>query len=133
MAQHVRHRSRKSAGWLRLLKGLGAAVAVTMVGVALFALTMQWVKPSDGFIRGFNQVLKLAAIAAGVWAAVGCGGEGGLIRGALIGLAYMLLGVAAYALLTGQNAPVTAYLADLGMGVAGGGIVGAIFSNVYKK
>ena len=133
MAQRVRHRSRKTAGWLGLLKGLAAAIAVTVVGVALFALTMQWVKPADGFIRGFNQVLKLLAIAAGVWVAVGRGGEGGLIRGALIGLGYMALGVAVYALLTGQNAPVTAYLADLGMGVAGGGIVGMILSNISRK
>lgn len=133
MAQRVRHRSRKTAGWLGLLKGLAAAIAVTVVGVALFALTMQWVKPADGFIRGFNQVLKLLAIAAGVWVAVGRGGEGGLIRGALIGFGYMALGVAVYALLTGQNAPVTAYLADLGMGVAGGGIVGMILSNISRK
>ena len=132
MAQRVRHRSKKSAGWLGLVKGLAAAIVVTVVGVALFALTMQWVKPADGFIRGFNQVLKLLAIAAGVWVAVGRGGEGGLIRGALIGLLYMALGVAVYALLTGQNAPVTAYLADLGMGVAGGGIVGAILCNFTK-
>lgn len=132
MAQRVRHRSKKSAGWLGLVKGLAAAIVVTVVGVALFALTMQWVKPADGFIRGFNQVLKLLAIAAGVWVAVGRGGEGGLIRGALIGLLYMALGVAVYALLTGQSAPVTAYLADLGMGVAGGGIVGTILCNFTK-
>ena len=133
MAQRVRHRSKKSAGWLGLVKGLAAAIVVTVVGVALFALTMQWVKPADGFIRGFNQVLKLLAIAAGVWVAVGRGGEGGLIRGALIGLGYMALGVAVYALLTGQSAPVMAYLADLGMGVAGGGIVGMILSNISRK
>ena len=133
MAQRVRHRSKKSAGWLGLVKGLAAAIVVTVVGVALFALTMQWVKPADGFIRGFNQVLKLLAIAAGVWVAVGRGGEGGLIRGALIGLLYMALGVAVYALLTGQSAPVMAYLADLGMGVAGGGIVGMILSNISRK
>ena len=133
MAQRVRHRSKKSAGWLGLVKGLAAAIVVTVVGVALFALTMQWVKPADGFIRGFNQVLKLLAIAAGVWVAVGHGGDGGLIRGALIGLGYMALGVAVYALLTGQNAPMTAYLADLGMGVAGGGIVGMILSNISRK
>ena len=134
MAQHVRHRSRRNtAGWLRLLRGLGAAVAVTVVGVALFALSMQWVRPSDGFIRGFNQVLKLLSIAAGVWAAVGRGGEGGLLRGAGIGLLYMAAGVATYALLTGQSAPFTSYLADLGMGVAGGGIVGMILSNISVK
>ena len=42
MAQRVRHRSRRQPGWTRLLKGLGAAVAVTVIGVAVFALLMQW-------------------------------------------------------------------------------------------
>ena len=133
MTQHVRHRSRKRPAWLGFVKGLGAAVAVTVVGVALFALSMQWLKPSDGFIRGFNQVLKLLSIVAGVWTAVGRGGDGGLLKGAVIGLGYMVLGVAAYALLTGQSAPVTAYLADLGMGVAGGGITGLILAGMSSK
>ena len=61
------------------------------------------------------------------------GGERSLIQGALLGLLYMALGVAAYALLSGQQAPMTAYLADLGMGVAGGGIVGMILSNISPK
>ncbi len=112
--------------WIQTLKGLGVAVIVTLGGVALFALLMQWIRPSEGVVRAFNQILKLASIAAGVWTAVGRGGEGGLTRGALVGGAYMALGVALYALLSGQQAPATSYLADLGMGVAGGGIVGLL-------
>lgn len=129
-----RHRSgTKGNQWINLLKGLGAAVLVTLAGVALFALVMQWVKPTEGAVRIFNQVLKLLSIAVGVWVAVGRGGEGGLLRGAAIGLAYMAIGVALYALLSGQQAPFTSYLADLGMGIAGGGIVGMILSNISPK
>ena len=119
--------------WVRLLKGLGVAVLVTLAGVAVFALLMQWIKPSEDMVRIFNQILKLVSIAAGVWAAVGRGGEGGLLRGAGVGLLYMAVGVALYALLSGQQAPMTAYLADMGMGVAGGGIVGMILSNISAK
>ena len=75
----------------------------------------------------------LPGIALGVAAAVGRGGEGGLLRGAAVGLAYMGLGVALYALLSGQQAAFSSYLADLGMGIAGGGIVGAILSNISPK
>ena len=59
MAQ-ARVRRRGGAGmsmWMRILKGLGAAVAVTLEGVAVFALLMQWIRPSDGMVRIFNQVL----------------------------------------------------------------------------
>jgi len=133
---HVRTRKQHKRGtsaWFRLLKGLGSAVLVTVAGVAVFALIMQWVRPTEGAVRIFNQVLKLVSIGAGVWIAVGRGCEGGLLRGAAVGLLYMALGVALYAFFSDQGAPATAYLADLGMGVAAGGIVGMILSNISPK
>ena len=128
-----RKRGMTASPWFRLLKGLGAALLVTVAGVAIFALIMQWVKPTENAVRIFNQALKLVSIAVGVFVAVGRGGDGGLIRGAGVGLLYMAVGVALYAILSGQQAPLTAYLADLGMGVAGGGIVGMILSNVSAR
>ena len=122
-----------SSMWLRILKGLGAAILVTVAGVAVFALLMQWLRPAENVVRIVNQVLKLISIGAGVWTAVRRGSEGGLIRGAAIGLAYMAAGVAMYALLSGQQAPLASYLADLGMGIAAGGIVGMILSNILPK
>lgn len=116
--------------WLRVLKGLGVALLVTVAGVAIFALLMQWLRPAESVVRIINQVLKLISIGAGVYVCVGRGCEGGLLKGALVGLLYMAIGVGIYALLSGQGAPVSAYLADLGMGVAGGGIVGMILSNL---
>ena len=135
MTQTVRYRTRRkeAASGMRLLRGLGASVLVTLVSVAVFALLMQWVKPSDEVIRIFNQVLKLLSIAVGVYVAVGRGCEGGLLRGAAVGLLYMAVGVASYALLSGQQAPFASYLADLGMGIVSGGIVGMILSNIFPK
>ena len=129
MTRNAHGRRRQSTG-VRLLKGLLTALGVTIAGVAVFALMMQWLRPAEGAVRLINQVLKLASIGAGVYVAVGRGCEGGLLRGALVGLVYMAVGVGVYALLSGQGAPVSAYLADLGMGVAGGGIVGMILSNL---
>ena len=128
-----RKRGVTASPWFRLLKGLAAALITTVAGVAIFALIMQWVKPTEDAVRIFNQVLKLLSIAVGVYVAVGRGGDGGLIRGAAVGLLYMAAGVALYAILSGQQAPLTAYLADLGMGVAGGGIVGMILSNLSSR
>lgn len=132
-AAHRKHTHRNTKGVGRLLRGLGVSILTTLVGVALFSLLMQWVKPSDGVIRVFNQVLKLLSIALGVWSAVGRGGEKGLMCGAAVGLGYMGLGVALYAILSGQQAAFSSYLADLAMGVAGGGIVGMILSNISAK
>ncbi len=127
-SRSIRRKARRASGqsWLPLVLGLLLSMLVTLVGVALFALLMQWIRPSDQVIRVFNQLLKLVSISVGVWYAVRKRGEGGLLQGALLGLLYMVIGVAAYALLSGQGAPLTSYLADLGMGVAGGGIVGLL-------
>ncbi|MBQ8537894.1 MAG: TIGR04086 family membrane protein [Clostridia bacterium] len=122
-----------SSGWTKVLKGLGIAVLATGVMVLVFSLLMQWLKPSDQVIRIVNQVIKLASILIGCWVCVGRAGENGLIRGACVGLLYMGAGVAVYGLLTGQQASLTAYLADLGMGIAGGGIAGMILSNLAPK
>ena len=45
----------------------------------------------------------------------------------------MLLGVLLYALLSGQQLPFTAYLSDIAMGVAGGGIAGAIVAGMRRR
>lgn len=112
----------------KLVRGVLGAVGVTLACILLFAFMMQWLKPSDGVIRIVNQLIKLAAIFVGVRLAVGKGGERGLLTGALVGFVYMLLGVALYALLSGQQLPLTSYLSDIAMGIAGGGIAGALFS-----
>ena len=121
---------RTAPAWVRILKGLGMALLVTVAGVAVFALLMQWVRPAENVVRVINQVLKLASVGAGVYVAVGRGCEGGLLKGVLVGVLYMAIGVGVYALLSGQGAPVSAYLADVAMGAAGGGIVGMILSNL---
>ena len=119
--------------WMRLLKGLGAALLASLAGVAVFALLMQWIRPSDGAVRIFNQVLKLLSIGVGVFVCVGRGQDGGLLRGALVGLVYMALGVGVYALLSGMTPSVSAWLADLGMGVAAGGIVGMLLTGMSPR
>ncbi len=116
-----------------LARGLLASVAVTILGVVVFALLIKWLALSDTVISVLNQALKLLAIFIGVRACVGRGGTGGVFKGALIGLVYMVLGVMGYAFLSGLSLSPTAYLADLGMGVAAGGLCGMIMSNLQAK
>lgn len=114
-------------------KGLLIAVALTLVGIVIFALLMQAIKPTDTVVSAFNQVLKLASILLGVGVCVGRGGVHGATRGALLGLLYMALGVGLYALLSNQSLPWMAYVADIGMGIAAGGLSGMVFSNLPVK
>lgn len=125
-----RSRRRQASLWGRLARGLIASIAVTLVCVLLFALLMQWLRPSDSTIRIVNQLIKLGAIFAGVYVMVGRGGEKGMLHGAILGLCYMALGVGLYALLSGQQLSLSAYVSDIAMGIAGGGICGALIGSL---
>ena len=120
-------RSDKSALWA-VVRGVLVAAAITIIGVALFALILNWWNASDRAITAINQVVKFVSILAGVTTAMRAGESGGAFRGACVGVLYMALGIACYALMMGQNPQWTAYLADLGMGVAAGGLFGMILT-----
>ena len=123
-------RYRQKNLWAQLLRGLLVAIGATLICVLVFALLMQWLKPSDSAIRIVNQLIKLASIFIGVKVMLGRTCEKGLLYGALLGVCYMALGVGLFAILSGQQLPWTAYLSDIAMGVAGGGICGAIVGGI---
>lgn len=116
-----------------LLKGLLTAIGLTLACVVIFALLMRAIKPTDTAVAVFNQLLKLVSILLGVWVCVGKGGVHGASRGALLGMLYMALGVGLYMLLSNQELSWLAYAADVGMGIASGGLCGMIFSNLPAK
>ena len=111
-----------------VLRGVLVAAAITIVGVAVFALILNWWNAGDRAITAINQVVKFVSILAGVTTAMRAGESGGAMRGACVGLLYMALGIVCYALMMGQSPQLTAYLADLGMGLAAGGLFGMILT-----
>ena len=112
--------------WQLIARGVLFAVAVTVALVCIFALLISLFDFSDGLIHTANQVIKVLAIGVGVFAAVRPGSERGLLRGALVGGLYMAAGVLVYALFTQQQLPAAAFLADLLMGIAAGGLIGLL-------
>ena len=102
-----------------VLRGVLVAAAITVIGVAVFALILNWWNASDRAITAVNQVVTTAMRA---------GESGGAMPGACVGLLYMALGIVCYALMMGQSPRLTAYLADLGMGLAAGGLFGMILT-----
>ena len=125
-AAAVRRNSKKSGVLGALARGLLAAVAVTVLGVVASALVIKWFSLNDTTISVMNQALKLLSVLAGTRAAVRSGGSGMVLRGALVGLLYMAVGVVSYAFLSGLTLSPAAYLADLGLGVAAGGLFGMV-------
>ena len=121
-------RGRGKSPLTAVLRGVLVAASVTVLGVALFALLLNWWNVSDRAVTAINQVVKFVSILAGVTSAIRGGESGGALRGACVGLLYMALGIVCYSLLMGESPRLTAYLADLGMGLAAGGLFGMILS-----
>ncbi|MDD7175578.1 MAG: TIGR04086 family membrane protein [Clostridiales bacterium] len=121
-------RGRGKSPLMAALRGVLVAASVTVLGVAVFALLLNWWNASDRAVTAINQVVKFVSILAGVTSAMRGGESGGVLRGASVGLLYMALGIVCYSLLMGESPRLTAYLADLGMGLAAGGLFGMILS-----
>ena len=121
-------RSRGDSPFSAVLKGVVIGACVTIIGVAVFALILNWWDASDGAITAINQVVKFVSILAGVSSAMQAGEHGGVLRGACVGLLYMAFGIVCCCLLMGQQPRFTAYLADLGMGLAAGGLFAMILT-----
>ena len=119
-------RARSGGALSAVLRGVLVAAAVTVL--AIFALILNWWDASDRAITAINQVVKFVAILAGVTSALRAGEKGSAMRGACVGVLYMALGIACYCLLMGQSPKLTGYLADLGMGIAAGGLFGMILT-----
>ena len=73
-----------------VLRGVLVAAAITVIGVAVFALILNWWNASDRAITAVNQVVKFVSILAGVTTAMRAGESGGetrTIRGVLLSCA----------------------------------------------
>ena len=124
--------SRKKA-LIALVRGLLAAVGVTlilMVGIAALAV---FVQVSDGLIMALNQVMKLAAILAGAFVAIGPGGERGFVTGMAVAMLYMALGYGCAVALGGAAFAPTQLLGEILIGAAIGAIAGAILANLPAR
>lgn len=124
-------RKQKAGNWL--LKGLLVSVAVTVAAVVIFAVIIGLTDLPDSVIRIVNQVIKVGAVFAGVYAAVPKGSDNAIRKGVVIGLVYMGAGVLLYALLSGQQLTVVSWLLDILMGIAAGGLSGMIVGSMQGK
>ena len=134
MSQQAVRRFKRAAGKnTALWRGLLLSIAATFAAVVLFSVAIGLWDIPDGVIRVINQVIKVGAIFLGVQAVTPRGDEGGIRRGALLGLVYMGVGVLLYALLTQQKLTWLDCVTDVLMGVAAGGLSGMALGGMKPK
>ena len=127
MRRNIR-RGRGKGALGAVLRGVLVGASITVIAIAVFALVLNWWDASDGAITAINQVVKFVSILAGVTSALSSGSEGSVLRGICVGLLYMAPGIVCFCLLMGQTPQISAYLADLGMGIATGGLFAMILT-----
>ena len=116
-----------------LLRGMLAAIALTLLGMAVIAALAVYAQASDGAIRGMNQALKCLSILLGARVAVGRGGERGFFTGMALAMLYMALGYAAAVGLGGNAFAVPGMLGEILLGAALGGVIGAVLANLPTR
>lgn len=125
--------NKRASALLSILKGLLAAAAVTLLGMALIAAMVLTARLSDGVLTLLNQLLKALAVVLGVRAAVERGGNRGFFTGMTVALAYMIAGYGLYVALGGGRFEAAQMLGEMLLGAAVGGAAGAVRVNLKPK
>ncbi len=125
--------NKRASALLSILKGLLAAAAVTLLGMALIAALVLTARLSDGVLTLLNQLLKALAVVLGVRAAVERGGNRGFFTGMTVALAYMIAGYGLYVALGGGRFEAAQMLGEMLLGAAVGGAAGAVRVNLKPK
>lgn len=115
---------------MKALRGVLAASAATVTGMAIFALIVIYLCPEPKTLTIMNQALKAASIILGTVVAVGVGGEKGLITGAVVGVLYILIGYALYCLTSGIGTDAAVFFAEEAAGAALGALSGTALANM---
>ena len=112
--------------WFRAVRSavIASAVSVALVAAFAFALAKQWLGVE--IIEPVNIALKLLCAALSAWLTVRRCSSRAWLWGAIGGGAYMALALAVFSLLSGEFSADTGLLADMGMCMLCGAIIGVI-------
>ena len=96
-------------------------------------LAAGYTKITDSTIQTLNQCLKLVSVIAGALLAVRMGGQRGMLKGALVGALYMLLGLALVGALTTTQPDWKVLLSELAISSAIGAASGVLAANLPER
>ena len=116
-----------------LLKGTLISLAVSLVGILIFAFFIKYVAVPTSAIRPVNQVIKGISLLVGTFIALKKTDKMGLVTGLLIGLFYTVLAFVVFSILDGHFEFSKTLVNDLLFGGIIGAICGIIAVNLRKK
>lgn len=126
------HSNRMNA-LIAVTRGVVCAAICTLVGMLIMGLAAGYTGITDSTIQVLNQVLKLTSAIAGAFVAIKPGGDKGLIKGALVGAAYMVIGLASVGALIETGLNWQNVLAEIAVSTAVGAAAGVLTANLPAR
>lgn len=126
------HSNRMNA-LIAVTRGVICAAICTLVGMLIMGLAAGYTGITDSTIQVLNQVLKLTSAIAGAFVAVKPGGDKGLIKGALVGAVYMVIGLASVGALIEVGLNWQNVLAEIAVSTAVGAAAGVLTANLPAR
>lgn len=116
---------------LKLILSSVVSVIVSLGLILIFALVIKWFNLGDAVINPVNIVIKLLSIALGVFIATKDGSRG-LIKGAIIGVIYIVCCYVIFSSLLGSFSFSLSNVWDILFGAISGAILGIMFVSIKK-
>ena len=126
------HSNRMNA-LIGVTRGVVCAAICTLVGMLIMGVAAGYTGITDSTIQVLNQVLKLTSAIAGAFVAIKPGGDKGLIKGALVGAAYMVIGLASVGALIETGLNWQNVLAEIAVSTAVGAAAGVLTANLPAR
>lgn len=130
MRNSNRYADQTANGFFQIIKGVGLALAVSLIATIIFATVLRVSALPDKVIYPVNQTLKLLAVAIGTFGFVR--GEKGLVKGVGIGLLFTALSYLTFSALGGDFSLSWLIFGELFLTILCGGICGALAVNIRK-
>jgi len=115
-----------------VLKGALFALAISLIGILLFAFIIKLTSIGNTLIAPINQVVKGISILIGCFYGTKHAKSNGLLKGVLIGLVYTILSFFIFSLLNGQLNFQKSFINDILFGAIIGAICGVIAINFRR-
>lgn len=115
---------------LNVIKGIGTALIVALVGVLIFAAVVKFASLSETVIKSVNQFIKVLAVFLGCFFSIK-GGQG-LIKGAIVGGVSTAIMQLLFALFGGNVWFGLGFILDVAFTLVIGAISGVIVVNLKK-
>ena len=113
-----------------VVKGVGLAVAISLLGAIIFAVILRNCSLSDKVIYPVNQTMKSVALAVGVLLVTK--GEKGWLKGGTIGALYTMVSYLSFSAIGGSFSLSWLIVAELVLAVVTGSVSGIIAVNVKR-